>query len=387
MSGAVKEVDKATGGIVGGALDAQTTWSTGGLDQIGGGGVGGVEKTWQDITGQTAADQAREAGQSSAEGQIRAAEIQAELQREQLDYLKEQDALTSPYRQAGLGGLAAMVGIGVDPETGQQISIDPTLQQYQGSTPEFSYAQPTQSDLIAQAQGSPLYDAIMGTAASGAEALARTSSATGGLRGGGTASQLAGFGQQLGQKALLESYGQQQALEQQAYGRALDAYGRDVASESDAYGRHQYGQQQQIGLLGSLMGLPSQTSNIANTMGAIGQTMGAGHSGAAQALAQSQIAAAQAQQQGMGNLLLGAAAISDERLKINIESIGRTEHPCIDRMRWEWGDNAKALGKEGMEEGFIAQDIEKVWPDLVVTGEDGYKRINKGMIEMRLKEI
>jgi len=46
------------------------------------------------ISGETAAEQSREAGEASAAGQIQAAEIQADLQREQLAYLKEQDALT-----------------------------------------------------------------------------------------------------------------------------------------------------------------------------------------------------------------------------------------------------------------------------------------------------
>lgn len=40
-----------------------------------------------------------------------------------------------------------------------------------------------------------------------------------------------------------------------------------------------------------------------------------------------------------------------------------------------------------MEDGFLAQEVEKVWPDLVIEGDDGYKRILKTEIENRLKEL
>jgi hypothetical protein len=42
---------------------------------------------------------------------------------------------------------------------------------------------------------------------------------------------------------------------------------------------------------------------------------------------------------------------------------------------WEWRDNLPEEIRAGPGMGVIAQEIEKVFPDLVVTGEDGVKRV------------
>ena len=185
-----------------------------------------------------------------------------------------------------------------------------------------------QQQLIEQAQASPLYQAQLGV---GAEAVARSANITGGLRGGGGAADIAGF---------------ESNLLNQAY-------------------------QQQLQGLQGLAPLPSQAGQISQQYGQIGQTQAMG-----------QIGAAQAQQQGISNLIgLGGAIFSDIRMKENIIEIGKTSNPGINRYKWDWKPES---GKTGSEDGFLAQEVEKVYPDLVVTLYDGFKRIFKDKIEERL---
>jgi hypothetical protein len=66
---------------------------------------------------------------------------------------------------------------------------------------------------------------------------------------------------------------------------------------------------------------------------------------------------------------------SDRRLKTNIRTIGGSL-PNILRLKpvtYEWIDPRRG---EGVQTGFIAQDVENVWPDWVATGSDGYKKVN-----------
>jgi len=269
----------------------------------------GVKSFGDAITGKDAADASKEGAQ-----------IAADAQREGLDYLKETEAIPQAFRQAGLQQLGALSGISYDPATGAAT--------YTGDTG-------AQEALLAQAQANPLYQAQLGQ---GQEAVARTASATGGLRGGGTASDLANFSNQ----ALMNSYNQQLS-----------------------------------GIQG-LAGLPSQAGQISQQTGQIGQTIAQGLTGAAQA-----------QSQATGNLIglggtLGAAMLSDVRLKTNIKYDKPTSHPDIHLYNWDW---VEASGKEGSEDGFLAQEVEKVWPELVIEGDDGYKRILKDQIESKLKEL
>ena len=45
-------------------------------------------------------------------------------------------------------------------------------------------------------------------------------------------------------------------------------------------------------------------------------------------------------------------------------------------VRWEWIEEAPEDAKELPGLGVIAQEVEKVFPELVETGEDGYKRVH-----------
>ena len=185
-----------------------------------------------------------------------------------------------------------------------------------------------QQQLIEQAQASPLYQSQLGA---GTESLARNINVTGGLRGGGGAADIAGF---------------ESNLLNQAY-------------------------QQQLSGIQGLAGLPSAAPEIAQQYGQIGTTTALGVTGAAQA-----------EQDALNNLMnAGAMAFSDVRMKDNIVKIGSTSNADIQLYKWDWKLES---GKAGSEEGFLAQEVEKVYPDLVVTLDDGYKRIYKDKIEERL---
>lgn len=196
----------------------------------------------------------------------------------------------------------------------------------------------TQQQLIDQARMSPLYQSIMDQRQAGEEAILRSQSATGGLRSGASLGALTDYSQQLENQALLQSYNQQ------------------------------------LGQLQGLAQLPSNVNQIAATQAGIGQT-----------LAQGQVAAAQARQQGgLMSLVgpatqLGAAAImSDVRLKDNVTLLEPTSIDGISKYSWTWNEKS---GKSGNDEGYLAQEVEQVFPELVVEGDDGYKRIYKEELE------
>jgi len=139
----------------------------------------------------------------------------------------------------------------------QQNEIPQTALQGLASYFQVPGAAPTQDELIAQAQGSPLYRAILGQRGAGESAILRNASATGGLRSGNANTALSDYGMQLENQALLESY-------------------------NEAQGRSDY----ERGLnLSGLTGLASMSNNpaIAELMASIGQTKGQGIIGAAQA--------------------------------------------------------------------------------------------------------
>lgn len=85
-----------------------------------------------------------------------------------------------------------------------------------------------------------------------------------------------------------------------------------------------------------------------------------------------------------GNLLAGFGAlgtgfggfgISDVRLKENIVSAGKISD--VNFYRWDWNDKAKEIGVENHPTfGVMAQELEKSYPEYVVMGEDGYRRVN-----------
>lgn len=248
---------------------------------------------------------------AAADATRQAAATQAQAQMAALEYLKETEALPQQIREQALTQLQGAYGLG-----------DPGAQQ----------------QMIAQAQQSPLYGAIMGTQQAGEEAILRQAGATGGLRSGNVQQALADNAQQLQQQALLQSYGQQLQ-----------------------------------GLQG-LAQLPSQSQQIAGMMGDIGRTQAQGISGAAQA----QLAGEQAQTNTVIGGLAGLGQLfSDSRLKKNIKKIGQMAG--FNLYEWDWNDLAADVGLSGSSQGFIAQEVQKVRPDAI--GErEGYLTVNYGAL-------
>lgn len=175
---------------------------------------------------------------------------------------------------------------------------------------------------------SPLFEATMGMIPEQEEAILRNQSATGGLRTGGTEAMLAE---------------NQRRNKLQAYQNALQP-------------------------LQGLAGIQSMAPQIAQGMAGIGDT-----------LAQGQIGAAQARQQGIGQTLglgmnaLSLAGFSDIRLKDNIQPAGERYGQAW--FTWDWNDDAAKLGLKGSDEGVIADYLEQTRPDLVGRSA-GYKTVN-----------
>jgi len=79
--------------------------------------------------------------------------------------------------------------------------------------------------------------------------------------------------------------------------------------------------------------------------------------------------------------LLGSYYIgqSDKRLKDNIEYIGKSKdgHKIY---TWEWNDIAKKLGVDTPTIGVLAQEVMKYMPEAVMEDENGYYKVNYGVL-------
>ena len=175
-----------------------------------------------------------------------AAGVQAQYQKEALDYLKEINKLPQQYKEEALTKLAGVYG----------------LPGGEGS----------QQELIDRARSSPLYESIMGTRDLGEEAILRNASATGGLRSGNLQSAMYDYNTQLANQALLESYNKELA-----------------------------------GLTG-LTGLATNEQQIAANMAGIGQTYAQGIIGEAQSRAAGQQSSFN-NLLGLGQLGIGIAGL------------------------------------------------------------------------------
>ena len=77
--------------------------------------------------------------------------------------------------------------------------------------------------------------------------------------------------------------------------------------------------------------------------------------------------------------VVSIVSVSDERYKRNILplqlSLDKVERLTGVSYEWKTEEYAGKGFKEGKQIGFIAQDVEKVFPELVLTGADGYKAV------------
>ena len=148
--------------------------------------------------------------------------------------------------------------------------------------------------------------------------------------------RLAGLGQ-IGQ--------QQQGFQQQALGVPYEEFQRALA----------YGPQQ-FGLLAAGQGVSTPTTTTKQKTG-LGDVLGTA-----------------AQLYGMKLL-----AASDERLKENIKPIGKSENGH-NLYTWDWNEKAKELGVNDPTTGVIAQEVKKYMPEAVIKDENGYYKVNYGVL-------
>lgn len=179
-------------------------------------------------------------------------------------------------------------------------------------------------------QQNPMYQMMT---QGGEEAVLRNASATGGLRGGGSISDVASF--------------QNQAM------------------------------QNTMGGIQGLAGIGTNENQIANLMTGIGNTQAQGIMGSAQAQMQGN-------QNMMNNLLglgsLGVMAFSDERLKDNIKPTGYENG--IPTYKWDWNDKARKLGLSGSGYGTLSKVVKEIMPE-AVSSKDGYDQVNYSLIGVK----
>lgn len=278
--------------------------------------MGGLVTGITDAIGITDSD----AGQQAADASIQGSQLAAQAQMDALEYLKQQDALPTQFRDAALQRYGDL---------------------YLGGN-SFAVQQ--------QLEANPLYQAILGTQQTAEDAVLRNQAATGGFRSGSTQTGLAQTAADIQRQATLAGY-------------------QDLTQG-----------------LGSLAQLPTNANQIAGLTSGIGQTLAQGQTAAAQAQLQGQQATA-GNLLGLGQLGIGALAFSDDRLKDNPVVISDTSHPNIKKYRWEWNDTAQELGMTGEDRGYLASEIEKVWPELVHLDGSGYRKIELNKIEKKLEEM
>ena len=181
------------------------------------------------------------------------------------------------------------------------------------------------------------YGQALGAAESDIERQMRGRQFQAGLLGGMQSEQAARLGQ-LGQVGL-----QQQALQQ----RGLDVPYQEF-QRALGYGG------QQLGLLGQAMS-PTTAGQTSQRETGTGDILGTA----------AQIAA----------LYFG----SDERMKENIKFVGKQKGHNI--YTWNWKDEAKQIGWDKFPTiGVLAQEVMKYMPEAVMEDENGYYRVNYGVL-------
>lgn len=264
---------------------------------------------WRKVTG---ANDAAEASQAAAAESVAG-------QTDALNYLKETEQYPLEIRDYALKGLSETYG-----PPGQHM---------------------TQEQLIAQAKGSPLYDALMGSRRSGEQAILRNASATGGLRSAAPSALAYDYNVQLENDALLKSF--QEATNRDNYLRSFHTRG-----------------------LEGLAGVNTNQEQVAQTMSNIGETRAQGILGSAQAR---QAGNQSAIDTGLGIASL-VAMFSDIRLKEDVQPAGELMgHKWY---RWKWNKTAQEkFGLKGEGVGVIAHHLHEIQPD-AVTVRDGYLAVD-----------
>tara|TARA_R110000803_G_scaffold166755_1_gene230009 strand:- start:2786 stop:3685 length:900 start_codon:yes stop_codon:yes gene_type:complete len=268
-------------------------------------------------------------GRQATKASERASDVAAQGQQGTLDYLRSQEAKYEPFRMQGLEGLS-----------------------------EFTQNNPgmSQEELIAQAQDSPLYGAIMAGQDEGEAAVLRNAGATGKMRSGNVRTALSENARDFSTRALVAGY-------------------------DDARGNERYQREQQLQQLQFLAGGPNMTGQVSNQMNSLSTTQAQGIMGTAQTR--------QAGNAGFMNTLTGLGSagfqmneagmfdegykFSDIRLKQNIKKIGEKNGHNI--YSWIWKPCARLLGLKGKATGCLAHEVyEKDYTAIGMI--DGFLTIN-----------
>lgn len=172
--------------------------------------------------------------------------------------------------------------------------------------------------------------------------------------------QQAGLQAGIGQASLLEGLGQ--TVEQ-----------RRAAQLADEARRYQQGQEayrQQLvnyaNLLGGLAGLGTSVGYQSQAAGVQPFVVGGGPSPFSQVMS-------------AAGTFARIPGISDIRLKKDIKRIGKLSNG-INLYTWKWNDIGKKLANGTPEIGVLAQEVQIVNPDAVITRPDGYLMVNYGRL-------
>ena len=89
----------------------------------------------------------------------------------------------------------------------------------------------------------------------------------------------------------------------------------------------------------------------------------------------------------IGGAIVGGI-FSDSRLKENITVVPHSDFEQIGvrSYNWVWSKDAIDLGMSGAGHGVIAQEVEEMYPWTVVTGHDGYKRVDYEALKLMVME-
>ena len=245
-------------------------------------------------------------GKKATKAAGQAADVAAQGQEGTLDYMRQQQEKYEPYKMQGLEGLSEFSQV-----PGQPLS---------------------QEEMIAQAEASPLYGAIMSGMDEGEAAVMRNAGATGKMRSGNVRTALAENARDFQTKALLTGY-------------------QDVRNQD------QYNREQQLQQLRFLAGGQDMTGDVTQQMQNLTTTQAQGIMGKAQTR--------QAANAGSMNTLMGlgsmgidayeAGMFSDIRLKQNIKYVGEKNGHNI--YSWIWKPCARLLGLTGKATGCLAHEV------------------------------
>jgi hypothetical protein len=187
-----------------------------------------------------------------------------------------------------------------------------------------------------------------------------------------TRAMLANQGLDAGSEAYGNEMGDFSRSRNDAYSSAMaNAIGQGTAAGNSVFQNNLAGQMAPYQQLGALQGLsrPGAYGSAGDLLGALGQQY------------QGQLNQYGIEQGGKNSLMNGAAGLgsmfalgaSDERLKTNVQRSMLEALPGVPFASWEWKD---APGERHF--GVIAQDLEKVRPDLVHYRSDGMRMVDYG---------